>query len=224
MKDHLIIERKGSKSLSCIHKIIFASLISIILYDFIFKYKKDNYNFLNIEEINLFTNVGYYILCIMNEMNGKDMKRLYQRFFHFCFSISASVPILFFLTYLLNSSENIEFDLTLINIVLLIGPLALNILETLIIKRFKPLLLPIYILIFAIILYYIIIHFFGKMGMNIGDFASERLSEFKFIIQLVIFTTIGAVGGWYFYKFLTKPKIKRINLSKSVESSDLSEE
>jgi len=224
MKDHLIIDRKGSKSLSCIHKIIFASLISIILYDFIFKYKKDNYNFLNIEEINLFTNVGYYILCIMNEMNGKDMKRLYQRFFHFCFSISASVPILFFLTYLLNSSENIEFDLTLINIVLLIGPLALNILETLIIKRFKPLLLPIYILIFAIILYYLIIHFFGKMGMKIGIFPAERLSEFIFVLKLGICTIIGAGCGWQFYKFLTKPKISKININKSIDSSELSEE
>ena len=224
MKDHLIIDRKGSKSLSCIHKIIFASLISIILYDFIFKYKKDNYNFLNIEEINLFTNVGYYILCIMNEMNGKDMKRLYQRFFHFCFSISASVPILFFLTYLLNSSENIEFDLTLVNIVLLIGPLALNILETLIIKRFKPLLLPIYILIFAIILYYLIIHFFGKMGMKIGIFPAERLSEFIFVLKLGICTIIGAGCGWQFYKFLTKPKISKININKSIDSSELSEE
>ena len=224
MKDHLIIDRKGSKSLSCIHKIIFASLISIILYDFIFKYKKDNYNFLNIEEINLFINVGYYILCIMNEMNGKDMKRLYQRFFHFCFSISASVPILFFLTYLLNSSENIEFDLTLINIVLLIGPLALNIMETLIIKRFKPLLLPIYILIFAIILYYLIIHFFGKMGMKIGIFPAERLSEFIFVLKLGICTIIGAGCGWQFYKFLTKPKISKININKSIDSSELSEE
>jgi len=224
MKDHLIIDRKGSKSLSCIHKIIFASLISIILYDFIFKYKKDNYNFLNIEEINLFINVGYYILCIMNEMNGKDMKRLYQRFFHFCFSISASVPILFFLTYLLNSSENIEFDLTLINIVLLIGPLALNIFETLIIKRFKPLLLPIYILIFAIILYYLIIHFFGKMGMKIGIFPAERLSEFLFVLKLGICTIIGAGCGWQFYKFLTKPKISKININKSIDSSELSEE
>jgi len=224
MKDHLIIDRKGSKSLSCIHKIIFASLISIILYDFIFKYKKDNYNFLNIEEINLFINVGYYILCIMNEMNGKDMKRLYQRFFHFCFSISASVPILFFLTYLLNSSENIEFDLTLVNIVLLIGPLALNILETLIIKRFKPLLLPIYILIFAIILYYLIIHFFGKMGMKIGIFPAERLSEFIFVLKLGICTIIGAGCGWQFYKFLTKPKISKININKSIDSSELSEE
>ena len=224
MKDHLIIDRKGSKSLSCIHKIIFASLISIILYDFIFKYKKDNYNFLNIEEINLFINVGYYILCIMNEMNGKDMKRLYQRFFHFCFSISASVPILFFLTYLLNSSENIEFDLTLVNIVLLIGPLALNILETLIIKRFKPLLLPIYILIFAIILYYLIIHFFGKMGMKIGIFPAERLSEFIFVLKLCICTIIGAGCGWQFYKFLTKPKISKININKSIDSSELSEE
>jgi hypothetical protein len=224
MKDHLIIDRKGSKSLSCIHKIIFASLISIILYDFIFKYKKDNYNFLNIEEINLFINVGYYILCIMNEMNGKDMKRLYQRFFHFCFSISASVPILFFLTYLLNNSENIEFDLTLVNIVLLIGPLALNIMETLIIKRFKPLLLPIYILIFAIILYYLIIHFFGKMGMKIGIFPAERLSEFIFVLKLGICTIIGAGCGWQFYKFLTKPKISKININKSIDSSELSEE
>ena len=224
MKDHLIIDRKGSKSLSCIHKIIFASLISIILYDFIFKYKKDNYNFLNIEEINLFINVGYYILCIMNEMNGKDMKRLYQRFFHFCFSISASVPILFFLTYLLISSENIEFDLTLVNIVLLIGPLALNIMETLIIKRFKPLLLPIYILIFAIILYYLIIHFFGKMGMKIGIFPAERLSEFIFVLKLGICTIIGAGCGWQFYKFLTKPKISKININKSIDSSELSEE
>ena len=223
MKDHLIIDRKGSKSLSCIHKIIFASLISIILYDFIFKYKKDNYNFLNIEEINLFINVGYYILCIMNEMNGKDMKRLYQRFFHFCFSISASVPILFFLTYLLISSENIEFDLTLVNIVLLIGPLALNIMETLIIKRFKPLLLPIYILIFGIILYYLIIHFFGKMGMKIGIFPAERLSEFIFVLKLGICTIIGAGCGWQFYKFLTKPKISKININKSIDSSELSE-
>ena len=160
----------------------------------------------------------------MNEMNGKDMKRLYQRFFHFCFSISASVPILFFLTYLLNSSENIEFDLTLVNIVLLIGPLALNILETLIIKRFKPLLLPIYILIFAIILYYLIIHFFGKMGMKIGIFPAERLSEFIFVLKLGICTIIGAGCGWQFYKFLTKPKISKININKSIDSSELSEE
>ena len=224
MKDHLIIDRNESKSLALIHKIIFASLISIILYNLIFKYKKDNYNFLNLEEINLFINVAYYCLCIMNEMNGKDIKRLYQRFFHFCFSISASVPTLFFLTYLLISNQNLDFNLSLINIALLIGPLILNIMETLLIKRFKPLQIPIYILIIAIFCYYIIIHFFGKMGMKIGIFPSERLSEFTFILTLGICTLIGAVCGWQFYKFLTKSRISKINIKNSIDSSELSED
>ena len=224
MKDHLIIDRKENKSIICIHRIIFASLISIILYDLIFKYKKDNYNFLNIEEINLFINVAYYVLCLMNEIHGKDIKRFYQRYFHFCFSLSASIPVLYCLTYLLNSNEHIEFDFTFINIILLIGPLLLNVMETLIIKRFKPLTLPILILILIIGCYYIIIHFFGKMGMKIGIFPSERLAEFLFILKLGTYTIIGAGCGWYFYKFLTKPKLSKIDIKKSIESSEMSED
>ena len=60
--------------------------------------------------------------------------------------------------------------------------------------------------------------------MNIGDFPAERLAEIKFIIRIGIFTLIGAFGGWWFYKFLTKPKIRKINLSNSIGSSELSEE
>ena len=110
------------------------------------------------------------------------------------------------------------------NIAVIISPFILNIMETLIIKRFKPLYMNLFFLLALIIGYYIIIHFFGKMGMNIGVFASERLSEIKFIIRLGIFTIMGALIGWAFYKFLTKPKIRKINLNSSVESSDLSEE
>ena len=224
MKEHLINIKKENKLLSYMHKIIFVALIAIILYDLIFKYKKDNYNFVNLEEINLYINLAYYILCIVNEVNKKDVKKSNQRFFHLCFSISASVPFLFFTIYLLSYNENINLDISLINIALLISPFILNIMETIIIKRFKPLYLHFIILILVIVSYYIIIHFFGKMGMNIGDFASERLSEIKFIIRLFLFTTIGAMGGWWFYKFLTKPKIKKINLDNSVTSSELSEE
>ena len=224
MKEHLINKKKESKILSYIHKIILAALISILLYNFAFKYKKDNYNFLNLEEINIYINLVYYILCIIKETNKKDIKKLYQKYFHLCFSISASIPFLFFTTYLLSSNENFSIDISLMNIAVIISPFILNIMETLIIKRFKPLYLNLIFLFVIIIGYYTIIHFFGKMGMNIGVFASERLSEIKFIIWLGIFTIMGALIGWAFYKFLTKPKIRKINLNSSVESSDLSEE
>ena len=224
MKEHLINKKKESKLLSYIHKIILGALISIILYNFAFKYKKDNYNFLNLEEINIYINLVYYILCIIKETNKKDIKKSYQKYFHLCFSISASVPFIFYTTYLFSSSENLTIDISLINNALIISPFILNIMETLIVKRFKPLYINLIILLAIIIGYYAIIYFFGKMGMNIGDFASERLSEIKFIIRLCIFTVIGALGGWSFYKFLTKPKIKKINLNSSVDSSELSEE
>ena len=222
MKEHLINQKKENKLLTYIHKIILGALIAIILYNLAFKYRKGNYNFLNLEEINVFISLGYYLLCTISEVKQKDIKKLYQRYFHLCFSISASVPFLFFTNVLLNSNNNLPLDISLINISLLISPFILNIMETIIIKRFKPLYLHIILLLFGIIAYYFIIYFFGKMGMNIGDFASERLSEIKFIIQLCIFTIIGAFGGWWLYKFLTKPKIKKINLSSA--SSELSEE
>ena len=209
MKEHLINQKKENKLLTYIHKIILGALIAIILYNLAFKYRKGNYNFLNLEEINVFISLGYYLLCTISEVKQKDIKKLYQRYFHLCFSISASVPFLFFTNVLLNSNNNLPLDTSLINISLLISPFILNIMETIIIKRFKPLYLHIILLLFGIIAYYFIIYFFGKMGMNIGDFASERLSEIKFIIQLCIFTIIGAFGGWWLYKFLTKPKIKK---------------
>ena len=60
--------------------------------------------------------------------------------------------------------------------------------------------------------------------MDIGDFDSKNLIEIKFIIKLFIFSSIGAYGGWWLYKYITKPKIKKINLDSSVDSNDLSEE
>ena len=179
---------------------------------------------MNLEEINIYINFAYYILCIIAEANKKDIKKLYQKYFHLCFSISASVPFLFFTNVLLSNNSNLNLDTSIINIALLISPFVLNIMETLIIKRFKPLYLNLIILLGIIIAYYFVIHFFGKMGMNIGDFPAERLSEIKFIIRLGVFTIIGAFGGWWLYKFLTKPKIRKINLSNSIGSSELSEE
>ena len=224
MKEHLINKKKDNNLLSYIHKIIFVALISIIIYNFVFKYKKENYNFLNLEEINIYINFCYYILCIIAETNKKDIKKLYQKYFHLCFSASTSFPFLFFANYLVSSNDNLNIDISLLNIALIISPFIFNIMETIIIKRFKPLYLNLFVLLFLITVYFAIIHFFGKMGMNIGDFPAERLSEIKFIIRLGVFTIIGAFGGWWLYKFLTKPKIRKINLSSSIGSSELSEE
>ena len=223
MKEHLINQKKENKLLAYIHKIILGALILIILYNLALKYRKGNYNFFSLEEINIFMNLAYNLLCTINEINQRDIKKLYQRYFHLCFSISSSVPFLFFINILLNSNNNLPLDTSIINIALLTSPFILNIMETIIIKRFKPLYIHLILLLTVIITYYFIIYFFGKMGMNIGDFASERLSEIKFIIQLCIFTIIGAFGGWWVYKFLTKPKFKKIELNNSA-SSELSEE
>jgi uncharacterized membrane protein YfcA len=223
MKEHLINQKKENKLLAYIHKIILGALILIILYNLALKYRKGNYNFFSLEEINIFMNLAYNLLCTINEINQRDIKKLYQRYFHLCFSISTSVPFLFFTNLLLNSNNNLPLDTSITNILLLTTPFILNILETIIIKRFKPLYLHLLLLLTGIITYYFIIYFFGKMGMNIGDFASERLSEIKFIIQLCIFTIIGAFGGWWLYKFLTKSKFKKIDLNSSA-SSELSEE
>ena len=125
---------------------------------------------------------------------------------------------------LLNDSEGIKDEISLIYISFLISPIISNILETLIIKRYKPEYINLIIIILFLILYYSLIHFFGNMGMNIGDFDSKNLIEIKFIIKLFIFSLIGSYGGWWLYKYITKPKIKKINLDSSVDSNDLSEE
>ncbi len=121
-------------------------------------------------------------------------------------------------------SEDSKLDISILYLSFSLSPLIANILETLIIKRYKPAYISPIILILFLICYYSLIHFLGKVGMNIGDFDSEHLSQIKFIIQLCLFSLIGSFGGWWLYKFITKPKIKKINLDSSADSNELSEE
>ena len=96
--------------------------------------------------------------------------------------------------------------------------------ETLIIKRYKPEYINPILIIAFLIAYHGLIHFLGKMGMDIGDFPAENLQQFMFVVKLCIYTTIGSFCGWWLYKVMTKPKIKKINLESSVDSSELSED
>lgn len=224
MKEHLI-KKKSENTLSIIsHRIILGVLILILIYEITFFYDKNKYNFFSFNQISLYLNILYYFLCFIREINKKDSKKAYHLFFHFCFSISASLPFIYLVLKIINLSQNIKTETSLISIALLISPILLNIFETLIIKRYRPSYINPFFLILFIILYYSFIHFLGKMGMDIDDFQSNLLMEIKFIIQLCIFTLIGTFAGWWFYKFLTKPKIKKINIGSNASSSELSEE
>ena len=228
MKEHLI-KKKSENRISVIsHRIILGVLILILIYEIILLYNKEKFNFLSFNQINLYLNILYYLLCFIRELNQKDSKNSYQIFFHFCFSLSASLPIIYIFLDIMDSNEDLKeekTDTSYISIGLLISPILLNVFETLIIKRYRPAYVNPFFLILFLILYYALIHFLGKMGMDIGEIEATKLSEIKFIIPLCLFTLIGTLIGWWLYKIITKPKIKKIRLeSGSVGSSELSEE
>jgi len=236
MKEHLIKKNSKNKLLIASHRIILGVLFVILIYEVIFHYDKHKYNFLSFNQINLYLNLLYYFLCFLREFNNKDTKKAYQLFFHFCFSLSASLPIIYLANKVSNFKNEIkteketekidENEQPYMSVVILISPIVLNILETLIIKRYRPAYINPFFFILFIILYYSLIHLLGKIGMDIGDFKSSNLVEIKFVIILCISTLIGTFIGWWLYKFLTKPKAKKINIedNASVSVSELSEE
>ena len=226
MKEHLIKQKNENKILSYTHRIILGVLIAIFIYEFAFIYSKEKYNFLTFEQVNLFINIFYYLLCVIKELNKKDTKKFYQKYFHLCFSLSASVPFVSLIIYLISSdnSESKGESSTIYNIVFLISPIIVNVLETLIIKRYKPEYINPIMLIVFLMAYHGLIHFFGKMGMDIGNFSAENLQQFMLVVKLFIYTTIGSFAGWWLYKVMTKPKIKKINLGSSTDTNELSDD
>ena len=230
MKEHLIKKKSENRISIITHRIILGVLFAILIYVVILQYNKDKFNFFSFNQINLYLNMLYYLLCFIKDLNKQDTKKVYHLFFHFCFSLSASQPFIYLLLYIMNINEDRkieekeENDITYTSIGLLISPIILNILETLIIKRYRPAYINPLFLLFFILIYFSFIHFLGKMGMDIGELESDILSEFRFIIPLGVFTLIGVFAGWWLYKFITKPKIKKIKLENKIDSSELSEE
>ena len=230
MKEHLIKKKSENRISIIAHRIILGVLLLILIYEIILLYSKDKFNFFSFNQLNLYLNIVYYLLCFIRDFNKKDTKKSFHLFFHFCFSLSASQPFIYLVLYMMNINENRktedkeENEITYTSIGLLISPIILNILETLIIKRYRPAYInPIFLILF-ILIYFSFIHFLGKMGMDIGELESDLLSEFRFIVPLGVFTLIGVFAGWWLYKFITKPRIKKIKLENKVDSSELSEE
>ncbi len=228
MKEHLI-KKKAENRISIIsHRIILGVLFLILIFEIVLHYKKDKFYFFSFNQINLYLNIVYYLLCFIKELNKKETKNCFQVFFHFCFSLSASLPVIYIFLDIMDSNEDLKeekTDTSYISIGLLISPILLNIFETLIIKRYRPAYVSPLFLILFLILYYALIYFYGRMGMDIGELEANKLAEIKFIMLLCFFNLIGTFAGWWLYKMITKPRIKKIRLeSNSVDSSELSEE
>ena len=237
IKEHLINKRSDNRIPKITHQIILLVLLIILIYEFTFvsnnpenntnninNNNKIKYNFITIEKINLYINIIYYMLCFIRDINNKDTKKSYQIYFHFCFSISASLPIIYLILGIINLGENdFYINNSFTGIILLLSPILLNIMETLIMKRFKPGYINPFFLILFFTLYYCLIHFLGNMGISVGELDAKYLIEIKYIIMIYIFNVFGALIGWWIYKIVTKPKMKKIDL-KSSNESELSEE
>ena len=224
MKDHLINKKSDNRFSIIAHRIILLVLLIILIYQFTFE-KSGKYNFLYLNNINLYINLAYYLLCFFLDLYKKDTKKSYQIYFHFCFSISSSVPFIYLLLGIIHLSDQDFFSNTsFISIGIILSPIIFNIMETLIIKRYRPSYInPIFLLLF-LTLYYCIIYFLGKLGFEFGEFFSKLIIEIKYLVPTYIVTIIGAFLGWWIYQIVTRPKIRKIDLRNNLDSSELSEE
>ena len=64
----------------------------------------------------------------------------------------------------------------------------------------------------------------GKMGISIGEEEDKYIREFNYLMMMYAFNVIGTLVGWWIYKLVTRPKIKKIDLKNNLDSSELSEE
>ena len=224
MKDHLINKKTDNRFSIFAHRIILLVLLIIIIYQFTFE-KMSKFSFLHLNHINLYINLIYYLLCFFLDLYKKDTKKSYQIYFHFCFSISSSLPFIYLLLGIMHLGEQNFFSKTsFISIGIILSPIIFNIMETLIIKRYRPSYInPIFLILF-LTLYYCIIYFLGKLGIDFGEFFLKNIIEIKYIIPIYIVTIIGAFLGWWIYQIVTRPKIRKIDFKNKLDSSELSEE
>ena len=224
MKEHLINKRSENRFSIIAHRIILIVLLIILVYQFTFE-NTDKMIYINLNQINLYLNIIYYLLCFILDLYKRDTKKSYQIFFHFCFSLSSCLPFIYLVLGIMNLGDKDFFSNTsLVSIGIIISPIIFNIMETLIIKRFRPSYInPIFLILF-LTLYYCIMYFLGKIGMGIEENYLKYLVEIKYLVPIYIATIVGAFLGWWIYKYVTRPKINKIDLKNKLDSSELSEE
>ena len=79
MKEHLINKRSDNRFSVITHRIILIVLLIILVYQFTFE-SIDKMNPINLNQINLYLNIIYYLLCFILDLYKKDTKKSYQIF------------------------------------------------------------------------------------------------------------------------------------------------
>ena len=229
MKEHLINKNPENNFSIITHRIILIVLIIILLYEYTIDFQKEKICFLYLDKINLYFNLLYYLLCVINDIRKKDTKKAFQIFFHFCFSISSSLPLIYLILGIMHFGEK-DFNISNINnssiisICIILSPIIFNIMETLIIKRYRPgYINPIFLILF-LTLYFCVMYFMAKTGLGMNDAYIKYLLEIKFLGPIYIATILGTFLGWWIYKIVTRPKIRKIDLRNNLDSSELSED
>ena len=225
IKEHLINKPQDNKYSIITHRIIFLVLLILLIYEFTFDNILEKMNYINLNQINLYLNIFYYFLCCIGDLCKKDTKKSYQIFFHFCFSISSSLPFIYLLLIIMHLVyKDFDSNISFISIGIIISPIIFNILETLIIKRYRPSYInPIFLILF-LSLYYIAMHFLGKLDIGIDGKYLKYILEIKFLVPICVATIFGTFLGWWIYKVITRPKVKKIDMKDNLDSSELSDE
>ena len=190
------------------HIIILIFLVSICIWDRIVNIPKFPFNFFYVTQLDLYINIIYYILITKIDLNNLNPILYYQKFFHFNFSLSFLVTIMFWLMLIIDkrslfkSGIHIPFILTFS---LHGGVFIVNICEQLFFwQRRNPKYCSIKLYFIITLIYTITIKLiYDLFEIKTYPFA---LKSIKLTICVNFIGFLTCVIGHYIYIFLSKQK------------------
>ena len=198
--------KKNSNKFSLIsHFLILIFLISICIWDRITNVPKFPYNFIYLTQIDLYINIIYYTLILIQDFKQKNTKKILNKFFNFCFSFSFNAFVMFWLIYLTNS-KNLYKKKYKLNFILVFflhgGVFIINFLEaTIINKRKKTQTISLFYYFFLAVIYPFFLRFiYFNYGIKSYPFITKN---FYYVFLIVFFSFLVCVFGHFFYVFIS---------------------
>ena len=199
------MEKKSHSKFSLIsHFLILIFLISICIWDRIENVPKFPYNFIYLTQIDLYINIIYYTLILIQDFKQKNTKIL-GKFFNFCFSFSFNAFVMFWLIYFNNSKNlyNKKIKLNFILVFFLYGLVFfINFLEaTIINKRKNTQKISLFYYVFLAVIYPFFLRFlYFNFGIKSYPFITKN---FYYVFLIVFFSFLVCVFGHLFYVFIS---------------------
>ena len=204
------MEKKSHSKFSLIsHFLILIFLISICIWDRITNVPKFPYNFIYLTQIDLYINIIYYTLILIQDFKQKNTK-IFAKFFNFCFSFSFNAFVMFWLIYLTNS-KNLYKKKYKLNFILVFflhgGVFIINFLEaTIINKRKKTQTISLFYYVFLAVIYPFFLRFiYFNYGIKSYPFITKN---FYYVFLIVFFSFLVCVFGHFFYVFISNFNIE----------------